>query len=116
MIKYCENCGRDFIATRKSDKFCSSECAKVGYYKRPLREDNLPSTMAIRKFECKCCGREVFVFYPDDKRECFCTPFCEKKFWRDATRHKDHGRGSNIGMSGGMSLGSLKIREARDLR
>ena len=54
----------------------------------------------------------------NDQRTVYCSQQCEKKYWRDRTRHSSNaanrGRG-NTGMSGGMSLGSLIRREARDL-
>lgn len=40
-------------------------------------------------FQCACCGHTVEVTEPTDKRERFCCHACEKKYWRDVTRHPD---------------------------
>lgn len=69
----------------------------------------------IHSFPCRCCGKTVEIFDTFDKRTVFCSVQCEKKYWRDATRHKDHGRGGNIGMSGAMSLDSLERYEKRSV-
>lgn len=71
----------------------------------------------MREFECRECGKHVFVVEKSDKRSVYCSQQCEKKYWRDLTRRNNDKRkhGGNLGMSGGMSLGSLIRREARDL-
>lgn len=67
----------------------------------------------IRSFYCRKCGKLVEIYFSDDRRTVFCTRSCEKKYWRHPP--KDRGRGGNLGMSGGMSLGSLIRRERRSL-
>ena len=65
----------------------------------------------IREFECKHCGKTVRVVEARDRRTVFCCATCERNFWRHKT-----GAGKNgNGLSGGMSLGRLIMREKRAL-
>jgi hypothetical protein len=51
-----------------------------------------------------------------DKRTVFCQRACEEKYWKHGyLKDTSHRPSANIGLSGGMSLGSLIRRERRDL-
>lgn len=83
------------------------------YSKETIRRMPESWEKPIDSFECRTCGRLVEIFDRFDKRTVYCSRACEKKYWRDATRHKN--RIGNIGLSGGMCLGNLIKRERRDL-
>ncbi|MBO6303932.1 MAG: hypothetical protein J6M62_02505 [Selenomonadaceae bacterium] len=113
----CKNCGKE-IHRHKAHKFCSLMCYKA--YRRNHGATHTPppiNSEILRVFECRCCGKKVYVWEKKDKRTVFCCQPCERKYWRDVTRHDNanHKRGGNQGMSGGMSLNSLIRRELRDL-
>lgn len=104
-----------------SRKYCSSYCSNKAKRAREeaatvVHREAAELDHVLREFVCRNCGRYVYVVDEHDKRTVFCQRACEKKWWRDATRHNDHGRGGNLGMSGGMSLASLIRREREDLR
>ena len=118
----CAHCHLPLPAgTHPSRRYCSTHCSNRA---RRQREDSkaiahreaTEADHVLREFYCRNCGRAVDVVDEHDKRTVFCQRACEKKWWRDATRHKDRGRGGNLGMSGGMSIHSLIRREAEDLR
>ena len=117
-MRACENCGKVFQPTKRGQRFCSGKCNREWYHwhgKEHPEDDTKP---IIREFECRTCGKDVKVVDYNDQRTVYCSQQCEKKYWRDRTRHSSNaanrGRG-NTGMSGWMSLGSLIRREARDL-
>ena len=39
------------------------------------------SRPVIRKFICQCCGKEVKIYNPRDKRELFCSYTCKSLFY-----------------------------------
>ena len=86
---------------------------KAYYATETVRRVPLPWEKPIDSFTCRQCGKTVDIYDRSDKRSVYCSRACEKKFWRDASRHKN--RNGNIGMSPAMSLGSLIKRERRDL-
>ena len=83
------------------------------YSKETARRTPFPWEQPIDSFECRTCGKTVEIYDRFDKRTVYCSRACEKKFWRDATKHKN--RNGNIDLSGGMSLQSLIRRERRSL-
>lgn len=114
----CENCGKVFQPRQRGQRFCGGKCRQEWYHWHSKEHTEDDAKPILREFECRTCGRKVRVIDCKDKRTVYCSQQCEKKYWRDVTRHSNNaakrGRG-NIGMSGGMSLGSLIKREARDL-
>ena len=116
MSKICPECGKSFVGSA-SQKYCSYRCCKK--HNRKAEENKHPDPpkgMAIiRAFPCKECGHEVLVWEGTDKRTVFCCSLCEKKYWKHNTSKSNKHRKGEIGMSGGMSLGSLIRREKRDL-
>lgn len=116
MSKICPECGKSFVGST-SQKYCSYRCCKK--HNRKAKENKHPDPpkgMAIiRAFSCKECGHEVLVWERTNKRTVFCCSLCEKKYWKHNTSKSNKHRKGEIGMSGGMSLGSLIQREKRDL-
>lgn len=120
MLRYCEYCGMPMETAYPNKHFCSKKCADKAYYERDESFYDflhLPDAEPLFSFQCKNCGKEVKVFSIYDQRISYCCGKCAKAY---NNRQKDiraaKPRGSNIGMSGGMSLGSLIRREAKDLR
>ena len=115
--KTCVNCGA-VIKNERASRFCCRKCWRE-YWRNhgKVHREPLPGEPIIREFRCRECGRHVAVVEKRDQRSVFCSQTCEKRYWRYVSKYKDHGRGGgNLGMSGGMSLGSLIRREAMDLR
>ena len=117
MKKMCSYCGNIFETEREDKIYCNKNCSRAArathdesWYKFP-KEVELP----LRSFECAYCGKHVDVYSSLDQRHVYC---CYKHYvmYKELKRQFSKGRkGSNIGMSGGMSLGSLIRRENRDL-
>lgn len=115
MIKKCEYCGAHFFAKRSHAKYCSAHCLKKAYCEREAKREERPANQAIRSFTCAHCGRQVYIFDKADARYVYCSGVCylkAKERRKAAKRQRVRG---NLGMSGGMSLGSLIRRGARDL-
>lgn len=112
----CPVCNKTFIPKRKSQKYCSSACRRYREkHIEVVREEPKPGVPIIREFRCRQCMKLIQIADPADKRHVFCSVACEREYWRHSYYRKDHGRGGNLGMSGGMSIGSLIRRERRDL-
>lgn len=121
LMPTCLVCGK-FFSNNGRQKFCSIECAKrsnkITYYETEVkRPEPAPDAQVLRSFYCRCCGSLVNFVDHSDKRTVYCCAKCERKYWRDVTRHPSnrHGLNANLGMSAGMSLGGLIRRELRDL-
>lgn len=74
----CKYCQKEFIAVAVNQKYCSKHC---GYKYRTTHgiENEYPSIT----FACSKCGKIVVTDgTPHDKRTRFCSPECEKKYWR----------------------------------
>lgn len=121
-VRRCACCRSPLPAgAHPSRLYCSTHCARRAKKAREdartiVHREATEADHVIWEFYCRNCGRTVDVVDERDKRTVFCQRACEKKWWRDATRHKDRGRSGNLGMSGGMSIHSLIRREAEDLR
>lgn len=111
--KTCKTCGALFTPSHKYQVNCSRTCSRKWYKTHPIAHIEDPNLPVIRVFNCSQCGRTVYINEATDKRYRFCSVLCEKKYWKHPNRHKDHGRGSNNGVTGAMSLGALKWREKR---
>lgn len=113
MIKKCANpaCTNLFTPKSKAQKYCCRKCQKYGY--KHTEKVYSTSGIPLREFRCRECGKQVIVYDKDDRRREFCSRQHEQRWWkhRDSQKHTT----VNNGMSGGMSLESLKRREARDL-
>lgn len=118
MLKTCEYCGKIFETDYPSKIYCDKKCASMAAFERDESYydfPHAPDAKPIFTFQCANCGKIVNVFSKYDQRNRFCCGQCRKKFNR-LKSHNTKMRGNNIGMSGGMSLGSLIRREAKDLK
>mgnify|MGYP002620268000 CR=1 FL=1 len=120
MEKTCPHCGKKFEAMAPTQLYCSKSCSREERYKRddsyydfPIAPDAEP----IFSFECANCGKTVLVYSKFDQRTKFCSGICAKAYKKVSERKRlaKQRYSSNLGLSGGMSLGSLIRREARDL-
>ena len=118
MKKVCKHCGSVFLTEYPTKIYCSLKCANAAYFEREESDYKyLPeSAEPLYTFTCAHCGKEVKIFSKYDQRCTYCCGKCAKlaKQARAAERRKKQ-RGDNLGMSQGMSLGSLIRRENRDL-
>lgn len=117
---HCPVCGNTTeFGSHPHIAFCSDDCAAKWsrIRDRGEKEKVLSKGNIIREFNCRECGKEVYITDTGDLRRAFCSNACCVKYWeRESAMHKGSGRrGDNLGMSGGMSLGSLIRREAMDL-
>lgn len=117
--RICDECGKKFLQVTPDQHFCSRACHVAFYrYKGKHHDEAAPGEEVLHSFECRTCGKQVNVVDKTDRRTVFCTQACEKKWWRDVTRHENaaqkRGRGGQ-GLSGALSLSGLKRREALDL-
>lgn len=100
--------------------YCSEKCAKAARFERDESYydfPHLPDAEPIFSFQCKNCGKTVLVYSKYDQRTTFCCGICAKQYQRARERRRlaKQRYTSNIGMSGGMSLGSLIARETRSV-
>lgn len=119
-MKKCANldCGKEFEPINGRQKYCCKKCKKranrITYRKNKNQHEENADGLPIREFYCRECGGRVLVKSPNDRRTVFCCVQHERKYWKHPERNS-HRTTANLGMSGGMSLNSLKIREGRDL-
>ncbi|NJE33583.1 hypothetical protein E0L13_00880 [Megasphaera sp. SW808] len=79
----CPACGREFTARRVTQKYCSTACRLWAYRHRPNIHASLPTKGKIlRTFRCLRCGEVVSVRSAADKRTKFCSPHCERLYWK----------------------------------
>lgn len=110
--KVCPYCGATFKTKNLNKKFCSDR--RCHYYHNRVGNNHISNSQhVIREFLCKECGKHVYVSDKLDKRTEFCNAKCCRNYWR---HKRDRNCTTNQGMSGGMSLGSLKKREALALK
>ena len=101
--------------------YCCKACSREARYKKDSSYyDDFPQTLdaePLLTFECANCGKTVRVYSSFDQRTRFCCGVCARQFnsRRAAQRLAKQHYTSNLGMSGGMSLGSLIRREARSV-
>ena len=83
----CPVCGKEFMADRSTQTYCSAACRRYAYRHR---DEAPPSQRAcgktVRFFRCLRCGTLVFVRNRADKRVKFCSPRCERLYWK----HSEH--------------------------
>lgn len=112
MEKYCKNCGKKL--TGHQTTWCSVKCSRKWYKVHPKKYvDTAPSDDVgiIREFECKKCGKRVWVTEESDLRTVFCSRQCESNYWKkDYLKDTRHSKSGN-NLSSGMSLESLIRRE-----
>lgn len=80
----CAVCGKEFIPTRSTQRYCSSTCRRYAIHHgiNDNRVEESTYVLAIREFTCLRCGKRVRVTDPRDCRTKFCSQHCEKLYWK----------------------------------
>lgn len=79
----CPVCGKEFTASRATQKYCSTTCRLWAYRHWPNVHESIPAQGKIlRTFCCLRCGEVVSVRNEEDKRTKFCSPHCERLYWK----------------------------------
>ena len=73
------------MADRSTHRYCSAVCRRYAY--RHRHEDETPPSQraggkVLRSFRCIRCGKQVVVTQGADKRRKFCSPHCERLYWK----------------------------------
>lgn len=77
----CLNCGKPMEMRTVVQLYCSKRC-QMEYYRTHKREA-IDARWPSITFNCAKCGRTVTTEPgSDDRRTKFCSPECEKKYWR----------------------------------
>ena len=111
----CPVCGKVFTAHRVTEKYCSAVCRRYAYRHR----DEAPPAQRktgtmLRSFRCIRCGKWVVVTQGADKRRKFCSPHCERLYWKHSqnvesqpVQHSFYCRNCGV---------LVEIRDAKDRR
>lgn len=115
--KICEWCGQSFKTNYERTRFCSKKCSKKWHESHDVHAHDIVEEGAIPVafFCCKWCGKQVAVYDTStDHRTEFCSGICQREYFKRFSFKRERNT-ANRGLSGGMSLSSLKRREDRDL-
>ena len=87
MKKICPVCGATFETRGNYHLYCSIHCRKQHhkqvYYDKARRQPvPEPGEQILRSFYCNKCHKLVLVTSKKDKRTKFCSPRCEKLYWK----------------------------------
>ena len=87
MEKICPVCHKMFEAKGRHHIYCNIHCRKhhhkVIYYDKNRKiPEPLPGNRELRRFHCRKCHELVIVTSIKDKRRRFCSPRCEKLYWK----------------------------------
>ena len=93
MEKICPVCHKVFEVTGNNHVYCSVRCrkqhySKVYYEAKPKEAAEKAGGEEIRRFRCCKCHKLVIVTDKKDKRRKFCSPVCEKRYWRHPNKKK----------------------------
>lgn len=97
MNKICPVCNHFFTAKRNNQVYCSCYCRKKHhkqtYYSKNRIVENLSEKLngdneahIIRQFKCKKCQKLVTIVNKEDRRTVFCSPRCEKLYWKHSKK------------------------------
>lgn len=114
----CPTCGKNFAPRAKNQIYCSRKCERRAYNARYLNGDakpDIPDALPIDEFICKNCGKVVFIYDRSDQRTVYCSGKCFVAYQKKRAAQRAARVRGNLGVSGGMCLGSLIRRERRDL-
>ncbi len=84
MFMKCVVCGKEFVQTRVTQRYCGYVCRRYANH-HGINDNRAESPIhipAIRKFSCLRCGKEVRVTDNRDCRTKFCSQRCEKLYWK----------------------------------
>lgn len=83
----CPVCGKEFTAGRRTQLYCSSHCRRYAYRHRILPSPVQSGAETIlRTFRCLQCGTIVRIIQKSDKRVKFCSPHCERLYWKHSKK------------------------------
>lgn len=87
MKKICPVCGESFETRGNYHLYCSAHCRKIHhkqvyYDKKRQQPQAKPGEKILRVFLCCKCHKMVTVTNPKDRRTKFCSPRCEKLYWK----------------------------------
>lgn len=77
MNRVCPNCGKMFEPVNSNQLYCCKRCQWT-YVNRHKHGVGYASVT----FTCAMCGHTVVTEGGRDKRSRFCSPECEKRYWR----------------------------------
>lgn len=95
MEKICPVCHKTFETRSHYHIYCSVACRKqhhkaVYYDKdRPIPEPDLHKDV-LRKFRCAKCKKLVVITTIKDRRRKFCSPHCEKLYWKHSRKRTEN--------------------------
>lgn len=86
MQKICPQCSNSFFTKNQHQIYCSKQCQRKYYkkiYYHRVTKRNISNTNSIlRQFYCAKCHKLIFIYDSKDKRYKFCSPHCEKLYWK----------------------------------
>lgn len=87
MKKICPVCGTTFETRGNYHIYCSAHCRKVHhkkvYYDKTRQQPTVePGKRILRSFNCNKCHKLVLITSEKDRRTKFCSPRCEKLYWK----------------------------------
>lgn len=87
MEKVCPVCHKVFVVRGNYHIYCSVYCRKqhhkiVYYDKNRKIPEPSPEDKELRRFHCRKCHKLVIVTSVKDRRRKFCSPHCEKLYWK----------------------------------
>lgn len=93
MNKICPVCHASFEARGNYHVYCSIRCRKIHhkevyYDKRKKIPEPKPGEKILRQFYCKKCFNLVLITNEKDKRQKFCSPRCERLYWKHRRKDK----------------------------
>ena len=93
MKKVCPVCHKVFETSGNYQLYCSVRCRKIHhkevYYDRtrPIPQ-YVVGDKVLREFRCNKCHKLVLVTSEKDRRRKFCSPHCEKLYWKHPRKPK----------------------------
>lgn len=110
----CNCCGKEFEPTVPYQKYCTPKCRNTQNNLYNRHNIPLPPRSPF-EFVCAHCGKAVVVSTHGDKRFKYCSLRCCRRHNEKLKEQRRRRLRGNNGISGGMSLHSLILRERRDL-
>lgn len=93
----CQWCGKEFQKLTSWQRYCSDSCRiQANRHNKRKEEKAPPDAMILRSFVCMHCDEIVNVTDPKDNRYRFCSPRCERLYWKHPEKGKRHFRESFI--------------------
>lgn len=85
----CQWCGKEFQKVTSWQRYCSDLCrVQANRHNKRKEEKAPPDAMILRSFVCMHCDEMVNVTDPKDNRYRFCSPRCERLYWKHPEKGK----------------------------